>query len=241
MLAAFIDESGLHAEARTFCLAGYLATSETWFELARAWRAALAEYGLTAFHMSEYENRRGAFTSLSNADRIGLMKDLVSIVNAAEVGGFGIGVVLADYAKWRDRLIAAKSLSKAWWQHPYLLAFQWFLVELGVVADENHLSGRIGITLDQSTEFESRLRETHRQFLTDPALARGRIGSLSFASRLDATELQTADLLVYEVRKFLDRRLFSPGATQRVSMERLKHRVQRVKYFDENALRLITQ
>jgi hypothetical protein len=241
MLALYVDESGLHAEARAFCLAGYLGTSATWFELSRAWRRTLDNHGVSSFHMSEFENWRGPFAQFGKAQHESLITELVSIVNAADVAGFGIGVVLSDYSAWKDRLVATKGLFKPWWDEPYLLAYQWLLVEVGVEADENSLSGPIAVTIERSGTFEARIRETHSAYIGAPNLARGRIGSLTVGAPEDHTPLQVVDLLAYEVWKFVERRLANPVCIPRISMGRLLHRIQRIKYFDASALQSIAE
>ena len=70
MWVAFFDESGHNDEARSLCIAGYVATSGDWFELSRAWQAILAEYRLPHFHAVDLFSRRGCFSAWDPADTV---------------------------------------------------------------------------------------------------------------------------------------------------------------------------
>jgi len=237
MLAAYFDESGLHAEARTFCLAGYIGYASDWFEFSRAWRHLLADAKVASFHMSEFETRHGPFADWPWERRYSLIRELVSLINATSLSGFGIGVPLDVYERVRATLILNRNLRPEWWDHPYLLAFHWALVELGVESDHLPPNETIAFTLDQNSTFRSRLAGTHRTYQNDATWNRHkRIGSLTFSSRLDVEPLQAADLLAYEVRKFIDRGLYQPDMPLRQSMNRLLRRVVRIKCFNEASL-----
>lgn len=237
MLAAYFDESGLHADARCFCFAGYIGYASDWFEFSRLWRHALAEARVASFHMSEFETRHGLFADWPRERRYSLIRELVSIINSTDLWGFGIGVPLDVYERVRARLVSQRHLRPEWWDHPYLLAYQWALVELGVESDHLPQTETIAFTLDRTSTFRSRLADTHRTYQKDTTCARHwRIGSLTFRARVDTEPLQAADLLAYEVRKFIDRGLYYPDRPLRQSMNRLLRRVVRIKYFDEAGL-----
>src|SRR5688572_25980717 len=55
MNAGYCDESESTQNPPVYVVSGYLANGPHWFDLARKWRAALAEEGLSSFHMAPCE------------------------------------------------------------------------------------------------------------------------------------------------------------------------------------------
>lgn len=60
MLQAFLDESGIHAGATHFVLAGYVGGTRRWVRLTRLWMNHLADFGVTDFHATDLFGRRGS-------------------------------------------------------------------------------------------------------------------------------------------------------------------------------------
>src|ERR1044071_6141048 len=71
--AAYFDESGTHGSP-ILTLAGYIGTIEQWAEFSREWDELLRHEGLTHFHMSKFEARRGEFEGWDNERRLRVQK-----------------------------------------------------------------------------------------------------------------------------------------------------------------------
>lgn len=242
MFVGYFDESGLDERSKSFCIAGYVAESKNWFELRRSWSSTLAEAGVTCFHMADFENRQGEFEGWTNAKRIGFIKDLLALINSTDVWGVGCGIVKTDYERISAAFIARGKVTPHWYRHPYLLAFQHCLIETCVHAEDVHPREKIAFVFDQQAEFHARAEKVYEGLTSSGKWPRAfRLGSLRFASKLDAIPLQAADLLAYELRKRLDHKLFDPARSERLSMGRVRRRLINPKYFDEAALRLLIE
>ncbi|HRY43892.1 MAG TPA: hypothetical protein P5164_08100, partial [Thermoanaerobaculia bacterium] len=97
MYVAYFDESGTDERSRSFCVAGFVGHQADWFELSRVWRALLRESGLPAFHMTDFEARRGACAHLPESARVPLIDGLVTAIEGLQLMGIGAGVVRAHY------------------------------------------------------------------------------------------------------------------------------------------------
>jgi len=95
--AAYFDESGTHDGSPILALAGFVATTKQWAEFAREWSELLNQEGLTHFHMSKFEARRGEFVGWSNERRLRLQQRLIGIINRRVNMGFFWAVDLQAY------------------------------------------------------------------------------------------------------------------------------------------------
>jgi hypothetical protein len=240
VFVGYFDESGLDERSKIFCIAGYVAESGNWFELTRTWKSLLAEAGVACFHMADFENRQGEFEGWTNEKRIGFINDLITLVNSTDVWGIASAVVRPDYDRLSAEFIAQGKVTPHWYGHPYLLAFQHCLIETCVHATDLHPSEKIAFVFDQQADFHARAEAVYHELREGTSWPRAfRLGSLHFASKHDAVPLQVADLLVYDVRKALDHKLFEPDRGERKSMARLRRRLINFRYFDEAAIRAV--
>jgi hypothetical protein len=67
-LHGYFDESGTHAGSDALAVAGYLSTAEQRDLFEREWRAALNEWGLDFFQMTDFSNRAKVYQSWTDQD-----------------------------------------------------------------------------------------------------------------------------------------------------------------------------
>ena len=96
----------------------------------------------------------------------------------------------------------------------------------------------IAFVFDHQAQFKARAETVYAQLQEQSGWPRHRrLGSLQFVSKNEAVALQVADLMVYEIRKRLDHKLFAPEREIRKSMERLQSRLFNPHYFDQAGLK----
>jgi hypothetical protein len=208
-LVCFADESGTHdptgqQKGSEVCgVAGYLFPEELGPILEDRWQQTLRSFGVTAFHMREF-NARGREAQDPNWPYFGwtqekkdaFIKALASLMRIAIATGAMIHV--DDY----DRVLSRKI--KAFYQHPYHLAFQLFLAKICNQLDD--FAGTIfpgqdvAFFFDQQDQFSQVASKTFCQLkrYQDP---NGRLGSITFVSSRQYILLQAADLLAARLRK----------------------------------------
>jgi hypothetical protein len=60
-LAAYFDESGTNPTDPALVMAGFISTDERWAEFSERWKESVEGWGLTHWHMADFEARRGEF------------------------------------------------------------------------------------------------------------------------------------------------------------------------------------
>jgi hypothetical protein len=129
-------------------------------------------------------------------------------------------------------------LTRHWWTEPYMLAFQHCIVEAVLEADSLPATECISFVFDRQKTFAARLRIAFEQMAADIGWARrNRLGSITFESKADRSPLQAADLLVFELRKELDKRVIGAERPLRKSLQRLRPQLKACRFFDERGLR----
>jgi hypothetical protein len=104
-LQAYFDDSGAAGEQS---VGGCVASAEAWSAFGAEWEAVLDRFHMDEFHAVRFENRRGQFATLPEADRTllrsALLDVLVRHVNPATGGAFVCAVAARDFVaqlKWR--------------------------------------------------------------------------------------------------------------------------------------------
>ncbi len=95
MLKLFLDDSGTHVGSSVMSLGGFIARQDRWAMFEAEWAAALADYGLEWFHITDFENRRGAFKSWSENKRINRLSRLLTIANRTAGASVGMSIDVA--------------------------------------------------------------------------------------------------------------------------------------------------
>jgi len=91
VLDGYFDESGTHKGSETIVVAGFLAHVDAWRAFESHWKAALREYGLSFFHMSDFAQRAKGYDWPEDVrrDRLG---NLISIINNHTLHSVGVGL-----------------------------------------------------------------------------------------------------------------------------------------------------
>jgi hypothetical protein len=111
VLIALLDESGTHEGSPIMTLAGFVSTADLWSEFRVKWGNALAAYGLTSFHMSEFTAHVGPFRDeehWTHERRLALIDRLTTII--LETTMFGVSHSLLPPDAYQ-RVIAPRLLA----------------------------------------------------------------------------------------------------------------------------------
>lgn len=193
-LVAYVDESGSDDGSAFYVIAGFAATEARWQKFEREWRHALADAGLTYFHMVDAVQRRRAFEKWSTETRDRLLKRLIHIIKSNGLFAFGSAVTMADY----------REIVKEWpptlrVESPYIFNFHIMVGRLldafpgrriRVICDENIFVRK------QVTQYEAVLKSLSDKY-------RNGLGDVCFADDKQRLPLQAADLLAWETRRYV--------------------------------------
>ncbi len=238
MLRAFFDESGKHEHARIFTIAGYVAKVSQWARLGSKWKMALSEEGLTEFHMTDCEGGYGEFKGFSRTKRDGLQMKFIDLILEADLIGTGTAIVRRHY---ENVLPVLRRNPK--YRYLYFLAFENSISDMMHRTKGRYPHERISVVFDAQKEFSGRAKELFDEIkkldVEDiPYLAR--IGGLTFEDSKQTVQLQTADILAYEVNRFLAET--KRGIKQkRWQMEMLERGSINGKLYEKNGLAALVE
>jgi hypothetical protein len=119
MFSAAFDASGTEHDQEALVVAGFIAPAAVWIDFGKAWRARLAEEGLSDFHMADFMKGYGVYSEWKNdkARRAALLSDLIGIVQSHASRQFGCAVVIGELHS-----LTTKSNRDRFLMHAYCLA-----------------------------------------------------------------------------------------------------------------------
>jgi hypothetical protein len=94
---AYWDESGTGEDDPVLTVAGFLSTPRRWGRFISDWQAALADWELPYFHMSQYVAKGGPYAAWSEAERVERCTRLVDIIVRHCAGSVGLVLPLTVY------------------------------------------------------------------------------------------------------------------------------------------------
>lgn len=242
MLKAYVDESGIHGGSGVCAVAGFVGKSDEWEIFTRRWEEVCARWGVPredGFHMKAFENRETPYCDWSEAHGRMLLADLLRVLNAREIRGFGSAVLLSDS---NSLSLADRSLLTA--DHPdkpYFLCLQHCLVEAAHFADGMPSTELVGFTFDRQDEYHGdliRIYDAFRALAAWPLHSR-LADPVATANRRETPPLQAADIAAYECYKGMLNKLGSTRREIRWSMKQLLKRRFALKHLTLDVLRKI--
>jgi hypothetical protein len=212
----YFDESGIHAGSPALILAGYAAPTAQWLKFEDRWKTALAEAGVSCFHMSEFESRLSEFRGWSNPKRIAFLSGLIDIINETAVYGLCCAISMEDY-----REAVPEDLRQFDPRFAYLLCFHECLTWIPDILESVPPKETVNLVFDGNDQYTPMLYRAFcafKQFFGEP---RWLLGTLSYGSKRNYIPLQAADILAYEMYKHLSHRLTDQDRVMRKSLDRL--------------------
>lgn len=196
MLVGYFDESGTSANQGVGLYAGMIADSLLWSRIEVRWRKKLAEYGLSQYHAVDCENRQGEFAHLNRGVRDSLTNFFSKLV--AEVSGQIIGQTVV-HKDWQH--IVPSHIKAHFGNDPLYLSA---VVSMQVVSmwSENYVGGEpVAMVFADHQKHSAVLAQIHAELSQHPDWPG--LGSITFMQPERAIPLQAADLICYELRRFL--------------------------------------
>ena len=96
VLNVFMDETGIHDDARMVAVGGYISRPKHWRAWTKDWNRA--KRPIKVFHATDCANFRGEFEGWTKEQRDPYVANLLPVIPAHELAGIVIGVQLEDLA-----------------------------------------------------------------------------------------------------------------------------------------------
>jgi hypothetical protein len=202
IFTAYLDESGTHDGSQAVSVAGYVSTPEAWTRFEADWRAALDDFGIDMFHMSDFENRAGDFQRWPNELRQERLARLIRIINTNVIASFGTTIMCSQYAD------TFSSEAHRFVGGPYGLAAVMVMMDLGKILRLTGALGSIAYVFESGALGAGQVLQVFTANEQNPKQKEEmRLLSLRFENKRDFVPLQAADILAYELYKHLPRQL----------------------------------
>lgn len=196
MLRMYCDESGTHAGSPYFVVAGYISADDQWEKFSVEWQGVLDRYGIDCFHMTDFENRQGAFKTMRTADRKIFFEKLLMFARLRTRKAIPGVVLKSNY----EELITDQYREDI--GSIYTLCANVCLRGVHNWAGENARDEPIAFVFEQGAEHCKEILEAFSKAQKDPQFSVNfKLASLKFENRREVIPLQVADLLAYEVWK----------------------------------------
>ena len=224
----FLDVSRDEGDSDVYMLAGFISEPERWDVFDSEWQDVLDEYGISIFHMTDFESRWGEFKDWERDDprRIPLLTALIEVIEHTTVGSVGYGVSRLMY----DSVVSVE-VNEAVGGSAYFFLF------LNLVIHAEHLMDNAaklaaGVPYDwqmlymlaRDDQGAGKVMETWMSRKADVIATRMETRMKGLSIVTDNTKypaLQAADLLAFEGRKQVGLQLGHHQRKQRASFEAL--------------------
>ena len=230
VITAYFDESGTHDGSRVTAFAGFTATDPEWSSFSIQWRMCLERHGIHGpFHMSEFENRKGEFSDLTDKDRLSLITSLSDIIRKHDTAGLAVCIDTKRF----NRLVASKDLhGKA--AEPYYLLMQVAMAYTVLGNAVIRPNERLLFIFERKPKFVQLSNLAFDSMLEVHPWVKGMVSNqIIFASKESHAALQAADMLAYEAYK----RALDPERKERKLYSALKSTFDKIVQFDDETLR----
>jgi hypothetical protein len=119
MYKAYFDESGTHSESKTLVVSGWVSSDEQWLTFETQWRDLLSDFGITTFHMRDFNHGLREFKSWKGdqSRRDTFTMRAVEIIRKNVRRGFASAVITDAYQKVNMKYFLREYLGS-----PYALA-----------------------------------------------------------------------------------------------------------------------
>jgi hypothetical protein len=238
MLVAYMDESGDHDPlgkergAEAAVVAGYVATNDKWRKFEPRWNRVLKQFGIKVFHAVDCAHRKKEFRGWSDEKRRDFHIELTGVIKESVLIGIGGVVPLLEYNS------VLPEWAKLEIKHPYYFSFAVMMRTLRQFREEFLPNEPIEFVFDRKKNFEGVLSDMFNHLRDDSPNHRGHLGAVSFRAKDKVIQLQAADYLAYEVRRYAADQFKGAIRPTRKTMESLmKDRQLAVGFYDRDDLK----
>lgn len=205
MIRAFFDDSGKESDLdnRIVCIAGYIAGEGMhWDAFSQGWRHQLLRHGISWLHMKDFMLDRGEYKTLrwDWPKKKEVLDDFIAVIKVSQIVGFAVAVDADAWRKIPKELTRREGDAQ---QFCFIRLMAMIIERMKRVLPQDIVS----MCFDCDKGFTPVRFQRFLQIRDSDPLARQYFQSFSISEPRIFTPLQAADLLAWETRKELLRRL----------------------------------
>lgn len=227
MLQVFLDESGKNEPC--CAVAGYWGGENQWKKLATSWDKVIKREGVSEFHAKKFWARRGEFEGWDDERAGRFVNDLLSVIERTKIYPVAGAIVFDGWASLSltDRRIltgaafrGGKFLTSGKPSQRLFLPAQ-HCICVPVVYCKPGIVMSYAFDIDKSNDgWKGELYSYIRDKVVTAEDQRKMARSIGFVESVDSPEVQAADLLAWEVRRYCAELMRNPHARGRPEYRR---------------------
>jgi Protein of unknown function (DUF3800) len=252
MLKSYMDESGIHEQAKHCVIAGYVASTSAWKTFEKAWRRILAKAGHDEFHAQRFFSRDpqgncvGPYAGWSLDQADAFLNRLLATIKSCDLYALGSIVntdLFRSFSLNQRRFLTGGEFRGSKWlrsgapSKPYYLPFHHCVTEAAHRCAEG---AKVHFFFDRNEQLSNWALALYRR-LAQYLEVRERLGDIAFPNSRDALPLQAADLLCHAVRSQIDSTNAPATSEWSYVLRNAMKRGGRVWCFDEPVLRKLVE
>jgi hypothetical protein len=236
LYSAYLDESGTHEGSDAVVVAGFISNAVKWQAFSQGWKAALDDWQIPMFHMSDYENRQDSFKSWNGQERKERLNRLLGLIKQHTFDSIAFAVLKKSF----DEIFSDKA--KRICGDAYGLASIGCWHKLALRAREPQIDGFLAYIMETGSKGSSALTRIYGKESKNPGWTNDtRILSLSFQDKRFFLPLQAADILAYEIFKQIHRQFGGDQRSTRYPLKQLYKFGRQWHYADDDELKRINE
>jgi len=229
---AYFDESGTHDDSQFVVVSGYVSSVQKWVEFSAQWMAALREWGLEFFHMTDFAVKAPPYDTWEEPERRERLARLLAIIKS--------------HTCWSDATILPRRIfdevfsarAKRICGGAYGLCAAACLLSVAEWLRSKENDGWVAHVFEAGAHGRGELARIFGANIKDPEQKTYlRLLSLRFEDKRDFPPLQAADLLAYELYRDLPRGMGWEQKSPRYPLTALAEVPHKWGYLDGRQLR----
>lgn len=214
VLEGYFDESGTHSSAKAIAVAGYLSTTEQWKLFTEEWTAALREFQLEYFHMTDFANRAKQYSAWTDAERSARFARLAAIIRRHTLASISSGFLRQSFDAIFDRD------AKRYIGGPYGAAVGMCFLNVAERLKPLYPSARVSYIFERGAKGAGDVAKAFEMnYSDDETREQFKLQSFRFDDKRKCAPLQAADILSYELYRQIPKHL---GIDPRPARQELK-------------------
>jgi hypothetical protein len=191
--AAYFDDSGHPDDQEAVLVAGFIASEHDWLLFEREWQEILDREGMEIFHMTDFEKSKVWPQYKKDA----ILSRLVNTIKIRTVKSISQGVLMEDYKQINGQRAFEETVGP-----PYALAGRTVAKSLNDWKAKFAPEDKLLVFFEDGTK--------HKGAFID-AMERDQLPCPAFIKKREATPLQAADLLAWEMFNYLKTKQLRPS------------------------------
>lgn len=232
MLRTYLDESGHAADPNVtdVSVCGVVASCVQWAEFDSNWKAVLQSFGVAQLHMKHLAHFQGEYRGWNENKRKEFLGQLFKVIDAHTEGNLAATMPLKIFRSLTPEQQAMLG------GDPYYPCF--LACVIGGATCASHLAGQIEFVVSEAAGFKGKAMDFYDRCNSTgaPPGIREKLAGISFGTPQGSIPLQCADLIAYEVNKFIKSARETGTWKERWPFTQIKSRMLTIEFFDRKTI-----